>query len=164
MILGLLLGLAGLIALAFGVAAVMLPNESSFRQETVINAPPEKVWEVIMDHAKLAEWGPNIEKVEVIDENNWREYPKDSPEPINFRVVKAEKTNRLELAYSMGDYFAGGWTGEFTATPSGTNLVTEDRMKVSSNFTKVMMAPFFNLEDFARKWNAALKARVEGLK
>lgn len=48
--------------LVLGLAAVL--SNKTYRVERVINAPPEKIWEVLMDTSKYADWNPVFVKVE----------------------------------------------------------------------------------------------------
>lgn len=150
-----------LAATAILVAGTLIPAEQSFENEVEINAPAERVWSVITDRARFMEWQDQLDKVELTDEKTWVEYPKGSPEPLIFRVASDERPGKMEFHYTMGDSFAGHWRGEITATPTGVRLRTTDGYSTNGWLTKIMIYVFFDMESFAKEWNAKLKARVE---
>ena len=61
---------------AFVVAGTVIPAGQSFENEVEINAPADKVWQVLNDPKRYAEWQTQITKVEMIDDHNWVEYLK----------------------------------------------------------------------------------------
>jgi uncharacterized protein YndB with AHSA1/START domain len=154
-----LLVLLGIVA--FVASGLLIPAERSFINEIEINAPAERVWEVITDRNKYTEWQPNLTRVENIDDRNWIEYPKDSPEPLNFSLSKDERPNRMEFGYRMGDKFNGIWRGEITRSQNGVKLKTVDSYTVKSLPTKVLVYMFFDMDRFAKDWNERLKQRAE---
>jgi len=149
--------------LAFGIAALALPASRSFENETEINAPAEKVWEVVTDVDRYVEWQTQIGQVEIIDDKNWVEYPKNTPEPLRFRVVNDERPRKMEFHYTMGDSFSGRWKGEVTETANGVTIKTIDSYATEGVLTRVMIGTFFDMDGFAKDWNASLKRRVESL-
>ena len=150
-----------LIVVAIIAAASIIPSERSFTNEIEIDAPPDKVWRVIMDRADYPEWQTNLTKVEVIDDKNWVEYPKDSPEPLRFTLARDERPTRMEFAYKMGDSFDGEWAGDVTPIAGGVRLRTNDSYAASGVVTKILIGMFFDFDKFAKDWNNKLKERVE---
>ena len=153
-----LLGIGAIIS-----AGLLIPAERGFTNEIEINAPVEKVWQVITDKKRYLEWQTQIENVEVIDEKNWIEYPKGVPDPLKFRVANDERPARMEFEYTMGDTYAGKWKGEIIPMGSGVRLRTDDSYHAKSWMTKIFVYTFFDLETFAKDWNTRLKRRVETL-
>lgn len=162
-ILGAAIGLLILIVIAaFVIAGIVIPAEASFTNEVEINAPAEKVWQVANDRSRYTEWQTNLARVEVIDEKNWIEYPKDFPEPLKFTLVKDESPSNVEIKYTMGAV-EGTWKGSVTPTQTGVRLKTIDGYKTNSWLTKTLLYAFFDLDTFAKDWNNKLKERVEKL-
>jgi uncharacterized protein YndB with AHSA1/START domain len=157
-LLTLLLAVLGLL-----LAAWLLPGSRSFSNEVEIAAPADAVWDVITDKGRYTEWQTAIEKVEVIDEQRWIEYPSGAPESLHFEVAEDERPRRMVFSYKMGDSFSGRWEGEIEEVLSGIRLKTLDSYKVEGSFTKIMLAAFFDMDGFAKDWNAKLKRRVESL-
>src|SRR5436190_17188798 len=161
-----LLSVAAIIVLcgaAFVVAGLLIPAERSFTNEVEINAPAEAVWAVVNDRDKYTEWQANLTRVDVVDDKNWVEYPKDSPEPLRFSQVTDQRPMRMEFNYSMGNSFGGKWRGEVSPTANGTKLRTEDSYSTQSWMTKILIYTFFDMDKFAKDWNGRLKQRAESL-
>jgi hypothetical protein len=146
---------------AFFVAGLMIPAERSFINEIEMNAPAETVWQVINDRDKYIEWQSNLTRVEIIDDKNWIEYPKDSPEPLTFHLAKDERPARMEFDYSLGPSFKGKWRGDLTPTANGVTLRTEDSYSAGNWLTKILIYTFFDMDGFAKEWNRKLKERAE---
>ncbi len=148
---------------AFIAAGLTIPASQSFTNEVEINAPAEKVWEVITDKKRYAEWQTHLEKIEITDDKNWVEYPKGSPEPLRFILANDERPTKMEFHYTMGDSFSGHWKGEMTPTVAGVKLKTTDSYSALGWLTKILIYAFFDMGSFAKDWNAQLKTRVESL-
>jgi hypothetical protein len=153
-----LVGVAG-----FFIAGTTLPSTQSFPNEVEINATPDEVWGVINDREKFTEWQDQIERVEIYDEKHWNEYLKNTGEPLKFTLASDNRPGKMEFHYTMGDEFAGHWTGEITETATGVKLRTVDSYAADGRLTKIMIYAFFDLDKFAKEWNGKLKARVESL-
>ena len=151
-------------AAAFLVALLLIPSERSFVNEVVIDAPPEQVWAVINDRERFPEWQRKVKSVETVNANSWLEHIDGSADPLRFTVAADEQPSRMEFHYSMGDSFSGHWKGEAVAQGSGTRLKTTDSYSADGSLTKVLIYAFFDLDSFAKEWNAQLKTRVEDLK
>ena len=147
----------------FIVAGLVIPAERSFANEIEINVPADVVWHVINDRSKYTEWQTNLTRIEVVDDKNWIEYPKDSPEPLRFSLAKDERPTRMEFNYTMGESFGGKWRGEVALTSSGVKLKTEDSYSAKGWVTKILIATFFDMDKFAKDWNERLKQRAESL-
>ena len=152
-----------LLAAVFIAAGLMIPAERNFTNEIEINASADTVWQVVNDRSKYSEWQPNLTRVEIVDHRNWIEYPKDSPETLSFSVVKDERPQRMELEYSMGAAMNGKWRGDLTQSANGVKLRTEDGYVAKGWMTKILIAAFFNMDEFAKDWNNKLKQRAESL-
>lgn len=152
-----------LCVLAFAAAGLAVQAEASFVNDVEINAPVERVWYVVTDKGKYTEWQTNLSRVEITDEENWVEYPKDSPEPLKFSLATDARPEWMEFHYTMGDTFSGHWKGEATSTSAGTHLKTTDSYKADGWVTKILIWLFFDYDLFAKDWNKKLKAQVENL-
>jgi uncharacterized membrane protein len=147
---------------AFVVAGIALSPEVSHINEVEIDTPAERVWQVAMDKSKYTEWQTNLERVEIVDDKNWVEYPKDFPEPLRFTLVKDDRPSNVEIKYTMGP-MEGFWKGSATPTATGVKLTTIDGYKANGWVAKIMLRTFFDLDTFAKDWNNKLKARAEEL-
>jgi hypothetical protein len=156
-----ILAFFGLIVLAFVAAGMLIPAEKSFTNSVEINAPATQVWQVLTDKQRYPEWQTKLARVEVIDDRNWIEYPKDAPEPLRFTLAKDERPWAMSFDYKMGDSFSGSWTGRLATTTSGVRLETIDSYAAKGWVTKILMYIFFDFDQFAKDWNTKLKQRVE---
>ncbi len=152
-----------LLAAAFVLGGLLIPDGQSFENDIEINASAEEVWQVIADKERYTSWQTSIEKVEKIDDKNWIEYPRNVPEPLRFNLAKDERPTSMEFQYTMGDSFAGQWKGEITPTATGVRLKTTDSYSTRGWPTKIMIYIFLDLNSFAMDWNVKLKERVETL-
>lgn len=152
-----------IIGLVFVALGLFLPNEVVVNNEVEINASPEKVWQVVDDKEKYAEWGPNLIKIEIINDKKWKEFIKGNDEPIVFEAVNIQKPDKYEVKYSMGNIMNGEWRGDFNKTEKGTLLKTEDKIIHTSWGGKIFMPLFFDLDKFAKQFNQRLKQRAESL-
>lgn len=148
---------------AVAIAGSLIPAERSFENEIAIDASADDVWAVLTDRARYTEWQTELEKVEIVDDANWIEYPKSAPEPLRFKLASDARPGRMEFSYTMGDAIHGHWTGDITPTATGVTLRTVDSYKVEGWTTKVLMGVFFDLDSFAKDWNSKLKQRVENI-
>jgi uncharacterized protein YndB with AHSA1/START domain len=152
------------LALGFLILGLTLPEESQVKTEFDVAAPPEKVWQALNDRGKYPEWAPNIARVEIVNEKEWREWTKDNPDPLTFSVTSEQPPDRMEVKYVMGDFIEGHWKGEIKATAAGSRVSAEDKMRAKTWMAKIMMYPFFDLKEFVNTWNQKLKQRAESLK
>ncbi len=150
-----------MIGIIFVALGLLLPNEFVVNNQIEIEATREDVWAVIDEREKFKEWVPNIERVEVIDEKRWKEFPKNSDIAIEFEVVNVDKPTKYELRYQMENKMAGEWRGDFEKIERGTLLKTEDKLIHKSWFGKILMPLFFDLDSFAKDFNQRLKERAE---
>lgn len=159
-----ILGLLVVILLAgFIAAALIIPAEKTFIQETEINADAKTVWNVLNDRESFPEWQDQLERVEILDKDRWTEYPKNG-DPISFRFTSRKEGETLELSYELADTFKGTWRAELRRLGKKKSMIrTTDKFSVDGTITKVIMAMFFDIEDFAADWNRKLKKRCEAL-
>jgi uncharacterized membrane protein len=161
-----LIALATIIVLAgaaFVAGGLLLPSQRTYVNEVVIDAPAETIWHVLTDRERYTEWQSAITRVEVVDDKTWIEYPKNSPEPLRFKLAKDERPVRMAFEYTMGEFMTGRWSGEINQVGNSVTLRTEDSYSANGWLSKILMAMFFNLDGFAEDWNQQLKRRAESI-
>jgi len=144
-------------------AGILIPAERSFNNNVEIDASAETVWQVLNDRGEYTEWQTGLTRVDVVDDKNWVEYPKDSPEPLRFTVGTDDRPSRMAFEYTMGDSFDGTWYGHITPTQKGVLLETRDGYLAKGWLTKILIYAFFDMDSFAKDWNSKLKQRAESL-
>ena len=154
-------GIVLVVVLAFVAAGVIIPSERSFTQVTEIEASPETVWAVLNDREKYLEWQDQLTKIEITDETHWTEYPKNA-DPLKLTITGRDEGRSMDITYSMDNGFEGSWRGELSPRGEQRTLIrTTDKMVTNGWIMKIMMAMFFDIEDFAKDWNQKLKKRCE---
>ena len=161
----LVIAAVGILVVAVGVTILgfFVPAEREFANEIEVDAPADRVWQVITDKARYTEWQTQLERVEIVSDEEWIEYPKDYPEPLHFQLVRDGRPSRMEISYKLGDAMHGHWSGEITPTAKGVKLKTIDGYQTHSWMMKMMLGSFFDLDAFAKDWNSKLKQRAETL-
>ena len=109
-----------------------------FEREVEINAPVEKVWEVITDPNHWAEWFPGVDSVANVTSNSaggtfeWTNEGKTG----NGKIVSLQPMKRLEVLTQMGD---DKDAHVFTLRPSGGFLgLNADECKVEYTLDTLM--------------------------
>jgi len=143
---------------------LLVPDERVFSNQIEINASADVVWQVINDRSKYTEWQAGLTKVDIIDPNNWVEYPNGLPDPLFFKTRKDDRPSSMTFEYQIGNRFTGTWTGSIVPIANGVRLETRDSYVARDWLTKVMVYVTFDLDKFAKDWNGRLKDRSETIK
>lgn len=155
--------LVAILVTAFLAAAVLIPANKSFTQVTEINASRETVWKVLTDRERYAEWQDQLTKIEIKNDKDWTETTKDG-QILEMTFVSKNKPSDLRLSYNIGESFKGAWKGELREISTDKTIIrTTDSTEINSVVMKIMVAIFFDIEDFAKGWNQKLKKRAEAL-
>jgi hypothetical protein len=135
------------------------------RTEIEINAPSERVWQILTDPAKFPEWNPFIHQLNGQIKQGAHIEVKlgDSPDKtMTFKPTILEVTPNHTLRW-LGKLFIGGlFDGEhiFEIEPLGPDRV---RFIQREKFNGILV-PVFNFDSTKRgfeRMNQALKARAE---
>lgn len=150
-----------LLIFLFVALGIFLPDEEIAKNKIEIEATPEKVWAVVTTPEKYPEWAPNLKKVEIINANSWKEIIEGNDQPVIFTIVKNRIPDDLEIKFEMEGFMSGEWRGSVEKTDNGVVLMTEDKIIHKTWIGKILMSLFFDIEEFSRSWNAALKKQAE---
>ena len=153
--------LASLVVLGVVVLVTgwLLPAAREGRAETVVAAPPARVVAVIADVEAQAEWRDGIAGVERTAEG-WVEVTARG-ERIAF-VTDEMGEARVRLRFTSDAGYTGSWEAVLSPEGTGTRVSVVERAVVPSPIGRILVRLFFDPEQFATTYLAALKARVEG--
>lgn len=117
------LAVLAVVTIVAGVGAA-LPVQHTARGQVTLAAPPERVFAVISDVRRYADWRSSVSKVEVLSESplRWREH--DGSDSITFEVIESSPPLGRRVRIVDPDLpFGGTWT--YVLTPDGTGTRVE---------------------------------------
>ena len=151
-------GLVLLLALLLGVAAaigMLLPASHEATRSARITAPAAAIYPVLITPEAYPEWRGDVERVERMDSDRFREHGGDGP--IVFRIVNRQPPSRVVIAVDDPDQpFSGTWT--FELQPEGEGAVTRVRITERGSvpspifraLARVMMSPYEGIEAYLK--------------
>ena len=95
-----------------------------------------KVWELVLDIENYGVWRSDLSKIEVLNDNQFIEYPKDGY-PTTFTVTLVEPYRRWEFDMENSN-MKGHWIGIFTAKADETEIDFTECVEAK----KLLMKPF----------------------
>ncbi|MFE3193615.1 SRPBCC family protein [Nocardia sp. NPDC059240] len=133
----------------------------------VIQAPPMRVWEVLVDLRAYPEWNPFIREaageIAVGNTLNLRMFPVTGGRPTTFKPVVLEARPGAEVRWLGRLLLPGIFDGEhsftLTATADGTEVVQAE--KFSGVIVPFVGGSIADTQESFVALNAALKKRVE---
>jgi hypothetical protein len=163
------LGLIVLIALVAGVVVYVdgttLPVNHVVTVTGVVAAPPEKVFALITNVAKGADWRPAVKSVTVLNPDKGRDHWVEHLDYGQFMTFLATRTDapmrREVLLDDPNASYGGTWTYELApgASPTTTNLrITESGFIKPPVYRFLMahvMGPTRNLDQYMKDIQAA---------
>ena len=136
-----------------------LPAAREGRAEAVIAAPPARIVAVIADVEAQTAWRQGVSAVERIPEG-WVEV---TARDERIRFVSEEMGEaRIRLRFASDAGYSGVWEAVLTPEGEGTRIAVVERAEIPSPIGRILARLFFDPEEFATTYLAALKARVEG--
>jgi uncharacterized protein YndB with AHSA1/START domain len=150
--LGVLVVIVGLVA----VIGLMLPRDHVASTTTTINAPPDSVWEALVNVADYPRWRTDVRSVDVLSAEGamrWREHTRG--DAITFERTDAQRPTRLETRIADETLpFGGTWTWNLAPEASGTRVTITERGFVTNPIFRFMSRFVFGhhatQEDFLR--------------
>jgi len=150
------LGLLVVIAVVIALIGVMLPRDHVASTTTLINAPPESVWEALANVADYPRWRPDVRSVDVLSTEGalrWREHTGQG----GMTLERAEEQRPRRLVARIADEklpFGGTWTYELAPEAPGTRVTVTERGYVTNPIFRFMARYVFGhhrtQEDFLR--------------
>ncbi|MEK6286149.1 MAG: SRPBCC family protein [Acidobacteriota bacterium] len=140
----------GVIAALIAVVAIigsLMPKGHSASRTTVINKPPEVLWQAMTDCAAFPQWRADVKSVEVISDRDghrvWREDGKNGK--MTLETVEANPPSRLVLRIADPDRpFGGTWTYDLQASGSGSRVTITENGEVYNPIFRFMSRVFFS--------------------
>jgi polyketide cyclase/dehydrase/lipid transport protein len=138
--------IAGLIAV-MAIIGALLPKGHTAARTTVINKPPEVLWQAMTDCAAFSQWRTDVKSVEVLPDRNghkvWREDGKNGK--MTLETIEASPPSRLVLLIADPDLpFGGKWTYELQPSPGGSRVTITEDGEVYNPIFRFMSHVFFS--------------------
>ena len=138
--------IAGLIAL-IAIIGALLPKGHTAARTTVINKPPDVLWQAMTDCAAFPQWRTDVKSVEVLPDRNghkvWREDGKNGK--LTLETIEASPPSRLVLLIADPDLpFGGKWTYELQPSPGGSRVTITEDGEVYNPIFRFMSHVFFS--------------------
>lgn len=138
--------IAGLIAL-MAIIGALLPKGHSASRTTVINKPPDVLWQAMTDCAAFPQWRADVKSVEVLPDRDghrvWREDGKNGK--MTLETIEASPPSRLVLKIADPDLpFGGRWTYELQPSSGGSRVTITEDGEVYNPVFRFMSHVFFS--------------------
>ena len=152
----LLLGVVVVVAAVITLIGVMLPRDHVASTTTLLNAPPDSVWEALVNVGDYPRWRPDVRSVDVLSTEGalrWRENTRQGA--ITFERAEEQRPRRLVSRIADENLaFGGTWTYELAPEARGTRLTITERGYVTNPMFRFMARFMFGhhktQEDFLR--------------
>ena len=160
----LLIGIAGLMALAVAVVAIvgaLLPRAHQASRSVVIAAPPEDVYRTVADFANAPAWRADAKRVEILGRVNGRLRFKEhgAHGAVTYEVTEEKPPQMLTteiIDRNLG--YSGSWTYTFAPEGPGTRVTITEKGDVSNVIFRFMARFVFG---YTRSMDAFLASMAE---
>jgi uncharacterized protein YndB with AHSA1/START domain len=128
------------IAGAITLIGAILPRDHVASSTTVINAPPQSVWDALANVSEYPRWRPEVRSVDVLSTDGalrWRENTRQGE--ITLERTEAQPPSRLVARIADEKLpFGGSWTYELSSDSQGTRLTITERGYVTNPLFRFM--------------------------
>ena len=156
---GVLLGVSVLIV----VTGMLLPRAHVASRSLKIQAPPEKIWQVIRDFRNVPTWHSDVIRVERLPDHHgrevWRETYKGG---YLMKLETAEILPPRRLIRTIADEkgpFTGCWEFEIITAEEGSRITITEKGEVSNPLIRFMFRLFMNPAMYLEKYLKALATK-----
>lgn len=154
--------LIGFTALVF-IIGLLLPKERVVTCETIYNAPPEIVYDIVTDNENWT-YRSELENLEITERSGekevWIETTRDGA-VTTFRTL--EKKPCSFYSFSMENkMFRGYWTADFIPEDRDKTLFrAEEHISVKNSFVKAVSYVFFDIRRLMEQYQENLRFEIE---
>lgn len=159
--------IAALIALVAVIGSLM-PKEHTASRTTVINRPPEVLWQAITDCGAFPQWREDVKSVEVLPDREghkvWREDGKNGK--MTLEAIETNPPSRLVLRIADPDLpFGGTWIYELQPIHGGSRITITENGEVYNPIFRFVGRVFFSqsatIEDYLKSLGKKYGEAVE---
>lgn len=157
--------LAGLVVLVLLVYVIglILPKERIETRQSVINAPPEELYSIVVNNEDW-QYRSDLKDLKIINREGemevWDEVSTDG------NVIRFATRDKIPYSFYSFDMeskvMTGYWIAEFTEIEDGKTCFTAtEYIKMKNPLLRVLSYLFFDIGEFMETYQADLKKRVE---
>jgi len=159
-IVGLLILLAGVV----GIYGSMLPATHTASVSVVVNAPRERVWEIVNAAEQFPEWLEDITKVEILPEQDGKRVFRQHMGRNSFvlRETISEAPSRVvRTIVDDNGPFTGTWDHVFEDVGNGqTKLTVTEEGTIKSAIPRAIMKLSCGYDYYLKRMAVAMKAKL----
>lgn len=138
------------------IVGLLLPRDHVASTTTHLNAPPDSVWQALVEVSDYPRWRPGVRSVDILSTEGalrWREHGRDGA--IAFERSEEQRPHRLVTRIVDETLpFGGTWTYDLASDAGGTGLTITERGYVTNPLFRFMSRFVFGhhrtQEDFLR--------------
>ncbi|MFO7893476.1 MAG: SRPBCC family protein [Longimicrobiales bacterium] len=150
----------GLVASAVGTR---LPVHHTATVSAHIDAPPDRVWALLIDVERFPAWRPDVEAVTRLEDADggptWRESLGSGT--LTFETVAIDSAERLVVRIADHDLpFAGAWTYELEPDAGGTRLTITENGEIHNPLFRFMSRYVFGHDATIRTYVDAVRSEL----
>lgn len=158
-------------AVAFGVVPLLLhlwgrtlPPTHEARQQVHVAAPPERVFELLVDVRAIPRWRKTVRAVDLLESEPRVRFREHGPQgalvlEIDEQLAPSKIVLRAPAAHRMA--FEGTWTYELEQQDEGTRVTLTERGTVRSPFARLFAAYVLGHSTHVERTLAALTRRFQ---
>ncbi|HWB73658.1 MAG TPA: SRPBCC family protein [Nannocystaceae bacterium] len=135
---------AGTVALAAGIGAMLDPDHSASRR-AIIPRPPAEAWARITDFANVPSWRSDLSRIDL--EPGTPTTFVEHTDQGKVRMQVEERVDAQRMVVRIADPslpFSGSWTFELAARDGGTELVITERGSIRNPIFRLLSKLFFD--------------------
>lgn len=135
-----ILAVVALIAVLMYGVGLLIPAERSVSKTTIIDAPPNRVYQTMTEIERQPQWRSDVRNVQVESRDKlwaWNE-TRDDGAVVHIEERVKDPAKRYEIEFHDSSGVHGSWVAEFEAS-------NEDRTKLTCTETRIIDQPFFRL-------------------